>query len=266
MSTTREEILAALADRPAGLTSKELAPLCPACECDEMVVGRTIAALRADNKIHSGTEFRAGGGTVWIAGPTPGPAAEVRVPLESPRSATASTAAKAIAALRQASPGARPSSAPARPAPEESATMSKKTVAERCVDALKQHGRLTVPQLAKHAKSTAGSLYTIGTQLKKLGVVKVARGIYAMAGSAAAKASPASQPVKKEKVKAARTVRRDPPEPREHKPNGAARFAIDQGGELAIEVDGSGAIRLQAEAFAKLRDFIERTKSIWEDA
>lgn len=144
--------------------------------------------------------------------------------------------------------------------------MSKKTVAERCVDALRQHGRLTVPQLAKHAKSTAGSLYTIGTQLKKLGVVKVDRGIYAMAGTAAAKASPAPQPVKKEKVKAARTVRRDPPAPRVRQPNGATRFAIDQGGELAIEVDGSGAIRLEAEAFAKLRDFIERTKSIWEDA
>ena len=68
MSTTREEILAALAEHPDGLTTKELAPHCPACECDAQIVGRTIALLRSENVIHAGAELREGG-AIWIAGP-----------------------------------------------------------------------------------------------------------------------------------------------------------------------------------------------------
>lgn len=258
--STREEILAALLAHPQGLTSKELAPLCPAGECDEIVVGRQIAQLRAENLIHTGTAFREGGGTIWLHGPTPNAPTEERVPLETPRPATASVAAKAIAAMRPRT------SVPEPQAPQESATMTKKTVAERCIDALKKHGRLTIKQLAIHAQSTVGSLYTIGAQLKKLGAVKVAPGVYDMAGTAAAKVSAAAPRQKgTKKPRKAREIRREPPAPQAKPANGHPQFAINEGGELGIET-AEAKVRLSPDAFTRLRDFIERTKPIWEPA
>src|SRR3954464_7957465 len=66
--TTRAEGLAALKAHAAGLTSKELAPLCPAAECDVQVVGRVVAGMRSDGLIHPGSELREGG-IIWLSGP-----------------------------------------------------------------------------------------------------------------------------------------------------------------------------------------------------
>ena len=43
--STRDEILDVLGKHPDGLTSKEIAPHCPAAECDLMLVGRMVGAL-----------------------------------------------------------------------------------------------------------------------------------------------------------------------------------------------------------------------------
>lgn len=56
-----------------------------------------------------------------------------------------------------------------------------------------------------------------------------------------------------------------PPMPAVRKPaprNGAAQYAINETGELGIEM-GEARIRLDADDFARLRIFIERTEDIW---
>lgn len=264
---TRDEILQALAKNLEGMTSKELAPLCPACECDELVVGRTIAQLRAENLIHSGTGFRAGGGTVWIYGPAPGAAAEPRVSLESPKQEP-SAAAKAIAAMRQTSaakpPAPAPASTPKQPAPQrEGADM---TIREKVEALLKEQGPMDSRTMRKHGLKGA----TLSQHLSYLADMKVlkrlggGRGttIFGLPGQTLADAKTKPEPERQPMPDKAKYQAPSAPRPA----NGSARFAIDEAGELAIEVDGSGAVRLAADAFARLRDFINRTKPIWEAA
>lgn len=209
--STRDEILEALTENPEGLTTKELAPKCPAADCDEMIVGRTIAMLSHEHVIHRGTELRAGG-VVWIFGKDP----KTEPPKEAPVSLAGadqqakpniSAAALAIAALRtpktaagQTSsrapkPETATTSAPAA-APQEVVMKPKTTVAERVVEALKKHGRCTVEQLARHADTTKATLYTmLGTLKKHHGVVSTERGIYELGDKAAPppKATPAKE-------------------------------------------------------------------------
>lgn len=260
MSTTRDEILEALTDSPEGLTSKELAPMCPACECDPLIVGRVISTLRAENVIHAG-EFVRDGSTIWIFGKNP--KEEVReVPITLPEGGgrqqpAVSAAALAIAAMRAPAQGIRKTSpaAPASPPQEKTTMQPKKTVPERVLDALKEHGHCNLEQLAKFASTTKSTLYTLmGTLQKKHGVVKIARGVYGLG-------KPSTAPV----------VAKAPAEQRAARPaaakaaNGDAQFAINEQGELGIETDGQ-KLRLGSSAFARLRDFITRTEPVWKEA
>lgn len=278
--STRDEVLAALEKHADGLTSKELAPMCPACECDQMIVGRVIAALKAEDQIHA-IGLREGA-TIYKLGGAPNkePAIE-RITLgdsSSPRQ-NVSQAARDIAAMRQGSriaavrapdraptPVTTPS--PARPAVllKEPDMSQKKPVAERVVEALKQHGQCNLHQLAKYTGSTAGSLSTMIGKID--GVKRVARGIYALAGAEAPKLAPANGKVEKpRKAKKAR-VAKAPRKPKVRKPtpqlpkNGDARFAIDEDGSLGITSEEK-SMKLKPAEFARLRDFIERSEQVW---
>lgn len=209
--STREEVVAALTACPNGLTSKELAPMCPACECDELVVGRTIAGLRSNDEIHESSERR-DGATVWILGKRPqedvgGPITLPYAP--KPDAPHLSVAAREIAAMRASKQPAQPKTAagqasagtvplaherPAAPAPaaaplEEQSMSDKKPLADRIHDALKAHGPMDAEQLAKRSGTTRATIYTMaGTLQKKFGVTKHQPGgkatnaIYALPG------------------------------------------------------------------------------------
>lgn len=74
-----------------------------------------------------------------------------------------------------------PSPAPAAVHHEEEVMAEKKPLAERVVEALKEHGNLSIPDLAKCAGTTPATLYTLmGTFVKKHGVVKLSRGVYGL--------------------------------------------------------------------------------------
>ena len=286
MSSTREEILAALTSHPEGLTSKELAPLCPACECDPQIVGRTIALLRAENVIHPGAELR-DGGAIWIFGRPPASEPVERITLPEHGRAAApqvSEAARAIAAMRQGSTGApRPKQAAPQPAapvaPQEGASM---TIRAKIEAVLRMHGPMNSRTMRKHGLKDD----TLGQHLADLAnrklLVRLPGGgprstIYGLPGQMAGEKSappPAAAPKverapkgrKAKKVKATRAkAKRDktPPAPRPAAPrNGAAVFAINEGGELGIEQEGT-KLSLDSEAFARLREFIDRTEPVW---
>lgn len=138
--STRDEILAALMNHPTGLTYKEIAKRCPACECDEQVVGRMVGALRSENLLHA-DGFREGL-QIYLPGPLAIEVHESPITLNTPRQ------------------------------PPQEYTMHKPTVLDRCLEALKQHGPCTQAQLARHAESTPGSVSTITGMLKARGVWK----------------------------------------------------------------------------------------------
>ena len=285
MSTTRAEILQALRDNPDGLTSKELAPLCPAAECDEMIVGRVVATLRAEEEINAPGGFRDGATIYKLGAPVRQDEVGPRITLPESggtRPPPVSAAALAIAAMRQPkaapvralgrapTPATTPAPAPAQPLHQEVAPMSKKdtSVAERVVEALTKHGPLDLDALSAKASTTKSTLYTmLGTLQKKHGVVRVSRGIYGMKGvSSPAPSRPEAQPDKKKvelRARADRPRRSDPPD---QKKNGnGTNFGINEHGELGIDA-GEKKIVLDAEAFARLREFIERTKPVWDGA
>lgn len=260
--TTRDEILAALTENPEGLNSKELAPLCPAAECDPLIVGRVIAALRAEEVIHPvGLRDSA---TVYKFG-------------KPPKESTAAEPGSDRGSGHQPRPASTTALAPARPAEQrdEEEHMQKKPLKDRIVEALRSHGALNVDQLAKHADTTKATLGTMmGTLQKTAGVVKVKRGVYALKGAAAPapreQPERVSTPQRKKKLKAKR-----PPAPRPAPRNGhpsapkvedgAPQFAINEHGELGIEV-GEQRIRLDPSAFTRLRAFIESTEPVWKGA
>jgi hypothetical protein len=131
--STRDEILHTLKAHPQGLTSKELAPHCPACECDPMVVGRNIAQLHADNLIRPGTQLR-NGSTVWLHGGKTEEVREAPITLASgmhPPAQSPAAAAQAIADMRRHN-----THADGRP-----------TVREQIEKALRLHGPMTSTEI-----------------------------------------------------------------------------------------------------------------------
>lgn len=298
MSSTREEILAALADHPEGLTSKELAPLCPACDCDPQIVGRTIAMLRAENVIHPGAELR-DGGAIWIFGKAPAPTQVERITLpEHGRAAPAqvSEAARAIAAMRSGSAGAPRPRAPAAPsqqqpeqaAPQEGASM---TIRAKIEAVLRTHGPMTSRAMRKHGLKDDTLGQHLGDLATRKILVRLPGGgprstVYALPGQKAVekteapaettKVERAPKARKAKKVKAARAKAKRAAAPRPRRPhdadrfqvadpnelNGAPQFAINENGELGIEHEGQ-KMRLDAVAFARLRTFIEKTEPVW---
>ena len=278
--TTRDEILAALTEHRDGLTSKELAPLCPACECDEQIVGRVIAGLRAEDVIHP-VGLRAGA-TIYKFGPPPServneqPVTETKLARIAPLPDRFPKAAAGMAPDRAHSPATTPAPAPAAAPHQEQAMATKKPLAERVVEALKKHGACTLEQLAKHAGSTAGSLSTImGTLKKKYGVIRgKAPGMpstYSLGAPADALQRGAELGRNKPKRKPQRVNGRAPAPsraapsapPAARAPIDGAAFGINEMGEIGIE-KGGVKVRLDVAEFARLREFIERTTPVWQ--
>lgn len=100
-----------------------------------------------------------------------------------------------------------------------------------------------------------------------------ARGTRYLAKEAAApqRATPATRTEKKAVKKKALRARSDDRPPRRSAPpatppNGnGTHFGINEDGELGIDA-GEKKIVLDTEAFARLREFIERTKPVWDGA
>lgn len=283
---TRQEILQALRENPDGLTSKELAPLCPSAECDEMIVGRIVGQLRAEEEIHA-TGFARDGATVYKLGAPPrqeedsGP--RITLPeTGATRQPQVSAAALAIAAMRQpkAAAGRAPNRVPTpattpAPAPaaashsQETAMMSKSQLLDKISAAPEGLRRSEIEKLA----GDAAEVYL--RELLKDGLIKRtghARGTRYL-GKGAAPVRKLEKPEKKEvKKKALRARSADRPPRRSAPPatppetNGKGpHFAINEHGELGIEADQQN-VKLAPEAFARLREFIERTKPVWEGA
>lgn len=88
----------------------------------------------------------------------------------------------------------RPAAPRAVDSPKEEVMANEKPLAERIVDALKKHGKLNLDQLAKHASTTKGTLYTMmGSLVKNHGVRRVAgeRGSYEIGNATALRDAPA---------------------------------------------------------------------------
>lgn len=316
MSTTREEILAALAEHPDGLTTKELAPHCPACECDEQIVGRTIALLRSEDVIHAGSELR-NGGAIWLAGP--GEKKEVRERPHSlpyrPDAKPVSEAARAIAQMRGGSqsaaerplaratqPVTRQATVPAAgPQPEVQETAAM-TIRERIEAALKAHGPMDSRTMRKRGLKHDALAQSLGDLFARKVLIRLGGGprssVYGLPGQKLEDAStapreraevklPATKSTKTPKVKKAKKAKKTTPKghgqqagrrklsrngeaPGAHRTspaphtNGEAAFAINELGELGIEVEGQ-KLRLDSKAFERLRGFIDRTKPVWSE-
>ncbi len=276
--STRDQILEALTDNPAGLTPREITPHCTACECDEQIVARQIATLSAEHVIYP-VGLRAGQ-NVYVFGKPPSAERVNEVPIESPAGKPEphhmplrfSKTAAVRAPDRAPKPETTPSPAQRQPI-QEVPMATKKPVAERVVAALKERGASTLEQLAKHADTTVGTLYQMmGTLKKNHGVHKHAQpgrqaALYSLEQAAppqkrAAPAQPAK--AKKPAVKKPARINGRAPAARPVPPtNGDAQFAINEVGELGIEIEGQ-KIKLDAPAFERLRGFIERTQSVWQ--
>lgn len=290
--STRDEILAALADAPDGLTVKELAPKCPAAECDEIIVARLCGALRLEDVVHI-DGFRAGA-NIYKAGKNPNVAqpSEPKVTLAGfvpPQARGAGEATKAILEMRGIS---RPAPAPARPpAPSAPASRSTEpaphkegadmTIREKIEKVLKEHGPLTTREMREHGLKE-GTLSQHCLDLTKRKVIVVLGGgtrskIYGLPGQKMSdrkevEDTPSVPKVAKAKKGVREKKRREetPPQAPRREPapvpapaNGSAQFAINEHGELGIEVEDR-KLRLDPEAFGRLREFIEKTKPVWE--
>jgi len=142
--STRDEILEALSDSPDGLTLKEIAEFCTACEHDEQIVGTMIAILHRENVIHPGPE-RQDEATVWIFGKEPEEKHEAPISLagaDTPGSPT-SEAARAIARMRQDSAVTRAHAVPSK-------KTAPLTIRAKIEAALRDHGPMRATDVAKH--------------------------------------------------------------------------------------------------------------------
>lgn len=140
--------------------------------------------------------------------------------------------------------------------------MEKKPLTERVVSALAKHGQMNLDDLAKHVDTTKSVLYSTTAQLKKHhGVVQVSRGVYALKGKDAPQPRPAKKKLRR--INGSPLVRkaRQAPPPKD----GGTQFAINERGELGIDA-GEQKVKLDADAFTRLREFIERTESVWKGA
>lgn len=285
----RDQILEALTEHPEGLTSKELAPMCQSSEDDAAMVGRVIAGLRAENVIHAGAELREGQ-AIWISGPgkkTAPPEPKYTLPYrpDAKPAPAVSEAARAIAAMR--ADKSAPVRRPAQPAPQPRAAdpsqeySAMKTIREKIEAALKTHGPMDSRTMRKRGLKHDALAQNL-RDLAEKGVLKRLGGgprssIYGLPGQKLGDATPppkaeprapqTPKAPKPKKVKKARNssapkkaARRDPPPALPV--NGEPAFAINEAGELGIEVDGQ-KVRLDAGAFERLRSFIERTKPVW---
>ena len=253
--STRADILEALTDSP-GLTLSGLTPLCKSCDGDPQIVGAMLAQLQREEVIHTAAEPKQGE-TVWLFGKQP-VEHEYQPPITLPSpdrgpTKSAAEAAREIAAMRKGS-RTGPVSCKSNSAAEEvkQEVPMKKTVVERCVEVLKKNGRMKSSELAKHAGTTVGTLYTlIGELKKKHGVVIPERGYYEIP----VKYQPPPLPVD-ERLKRAREAFG------KSQANGAT-FAINEHGELGIE-KAEQKMMLAAEELQRLLEFMKRTQQVWE--
>jgi hypothetical protein len=283
--STREEILQALASHPEGLTSRELAPLCPACECDPMIVARQVAMLSGDREIHP--DGLRDGAVIWKAGSPLVVQDEPKLSLAGSANLdaggrSAADHAKAIVQMRQASrqPPVRPRAAPVLPPvpmkdapPKEGADM---TIKDRITAALKEHGPMTTRELRKYVKDTAAPTVLAKAARETREFVRLGggtrSGVYGLPGQKLAERKdeaprePHSPAPRKPKVaKKPRKARRV--KTREERPvlptakNGAAHFAIDELGAVGIEKGGE-KILLEPEEIVRLRTFIDKTADL----
>lgn len=273
--STRDDILAALTDAPEGLTTRELAPLCPSAECDAQIVGRVVSAMRGENVIHAGSALREGG-TVWIFGPgkREEPIERVTLPyVPNPKSST--EAARAISELRRGSRAAaevpaaraqrtppptttRPAAAPAAPAQREEEESDMKAKVLKAIAAA--DGGLSRPQVIAIAGKEADQVIAELVKDKSIKRIGRARGTRYVPHVYVPK------PQRSLKVKKARAARaeRDIPSAPARAANGHAAFAINEAGELGIEKKGA-RLDLDAAEFQRLRTFIERSKNVWAE-
>jgi hypothetical protein len=272
----REEILAALAEEhPEGLTAPELLERCPAAESDEIELGSTIAHLRQDRQIKPlAGEFRDQRVVYVRCAPSE----------EQP------VAAGRASAAPDKSPEAH--ERPVAPTPAAFNEEKPMSIRERVLAALKKAGPMTSRQMREHVDvkhvavemaqaADAGALVRLGGGARST--------IYGLPGQ---KAKVADQPAppqdekqkskprpNKAKRKAqppkgrGRRVSRPAPASRNgngraHAPaasgpatNGAA-FAINEYGEIGIH-RGNEVMKLDTAEFDRLREFIDRTKPIW---
>lgn len=178
--STRDQILEALSEEPAGLTLKQLAEFCTACDYDEQIVGTMIAILDRENVIHCAEERR-DGATVWIFGRRLAEVAEPHLSLAGgdrrPSSAT-SEAARAISGMRQTSTRTRAHATPSLQGPAL-------TVRAKIERVLHEYGPMRSCDIAEHLpeKDIGNHCSSLATRnlLRRLGGTK--RGtIYGLPG------------------------------------------------------------------------------------
>ena len=143
------------------------------------------------------------------------------------------------------------------------------TAAELITASLREHGRSTLDEISKRTKLEKDAISTTLWAMK--GVRRVARGTYELGKGKA----PAPRKKAKKKKSTARRGRAParvdrtprpaaPPAPDPAEP-GSAKFAISECGALGIE-KGGAKLSLEDGEFARLRSFIDRTKSVWGGA
>lgn len=175
--STRDEILEALTEHPAGLTLPELAKRCPSAEHDEQVVGGMLARLRVEGVLYNAEEPRTGW-QVWVFGaPRTEPVNEPRLTFHA----------------KPAAPGAlisRPVAPRSTPAATQEPAMNLRAKIEA---ALKSDGPMTTRQMRAHVNDEriADCCHEL---LKQGALVSLGGGprstVYALPGQKAAPATP----------------------------------------------------------------------------
>ncbi len=285
--STRDDIRAAL-KRHGPLSLTELATHCPSCDNDRQVVGGAIAGLRGEGKVKIfGADAQHK--PVYAIGDWPAEGDEqLRVPgsaIEKPKAAAERAPDRA-----PSMPATAPS--PARPAAtlEEDNFMEKKTAV---LNAIKQSDfglpRKAILKIAGHDGQKiikelleSGDIKQVGRSRGTKFVSKDAPARDALESGAELGRKPkrkrinAHTPRKGHGRKArARQASRNGAAPGAHRTapaplppeaaETAARFAINEVGELGIEKEG-GKLKLDRAEFERLRNFIERCTPILEGA
>lgn len=257
--SARDEILAALTENPAGLTLKELAPLCPAGDCDEQVVGRNIATLRSEGEIHP-DGFRLGA-NVWKLGKRPGEEERERhlslAGAEQRRPSTPRQAAHAIASERAATRQAPP----AEPKPAERVVrVSTLAILTRMTDAARANGSCTIEAFRKLLPDV--SEQDVRTYCRDLVQQEVLERV-------------PGRGTERYRLKAKNGEAAPAPKPELTIPKFAdaalpakvedAHFAINEEGELGIEKNGT-TVSLTLPELQRLQLFLGRARPILESA
>jgi len=230
--SARDEILDALRKRPAGLTTAELAPLCPAADHDKFIVARVIAQLRQEQHVVGAPTGPREGHTVFIL----------------------------------ARAGTPPAAAPAQhQAPPTTGTKEPAmSITAQILAALEKHGPMNTEALAKHVKSDNLSIMasTLARDGKLIVDKSLGRGhyVYHLPGAAPARSTPTPPPAPADRTQRPAT----PPSGAPKAGNGAADFAITAGGQLSIR-KGEHVVSLEPGEYAQLRQFTDRAEAIWKE-